>query len=280
MKPGLQAGAVYEFSATVTDSMKATLEGGEIHPYYATTAMIAHMEWAARQHILPYLEPGEEGVGYHVDVRHLRPTPVGETVTIRSTVTEVTPRRVTSRVEAWNATGQIGEGQFTQAIVPVETLQARALDLAPPESQAEAQARKPAILAAADGQSSLTLWVEKRESPYACTRYDEWLTCRALLRAPGFQHNAHGAFLLRYELEEWAQAMLAGHFSATDFIEAPFQCHLHGDVLEVGVFPEVPPGEPAPRKPSHTLRWPLPPEALPAFAAQILAQLSRFPSML
>lgn len=285
MKPGLQAGAAYEFSVQVTEAMTARLEGREIHPFYGTTSMIAHMEWAARQHILPYLEPGEEGVGYHVEVRHLRPTPVGGTVTIRSTVSDVSADRVTSRVEAWSDSGPVGEGTLTQAIVPLEVLYDRGRGQREAvESAEEAVARKPSVLGSPAGEHSLTLWIEKRESHLACTRYDEWLTCRLILKGPDFYHTERGAFLLRYELEEWAESLLAGKPGRTDFLEAPFQCSLQKEAgdwhLTVDLYPPAVPGEPAPSRPLRTLQWVCPPDRLQGFAKQLLRQLSLFPSML
>jgi predicted thioesterase len=122
MKPGLQVGEVYEFTLTVTEEMRAHFGEVEVHPLYSTASMITHMEWAARQHILPYLEPGEEGVGYHVDVKHLAPTPIGATVRVRATVMEVQLKRVTSHVEAWNDLTQIGDGTFIQGLVPIAKL--------------------------------------------------------------------------------------------------------------------------------------------------------------
>ena len=99
-------GHTYEFTAVVTEAMKASLHGVPVHDLYGTTAMIAHMEWAARQHILDSLEPGEEGVGYAIHVTHLNPTPIGATVRVRSEVTGVVTEpsgvvKVTSRVAAW-----------------------------------------------------------------------------------------------------------------------------------------------------------------------------------
>ena len=63
MRDGLKVGEQVELTITVDERMRASLLGQPVHPLYGTAAMIEHMEWAARQHILPYLAPGEEGVG-------------------------------------------------------------------------------------------------------------------------------------------------------------------------------------------------------------------------
>lgn len=130
MKPGLNLGQRYEFSVIVTEAMQARFGDVLVHPLYSTASMITHMEWAARQHILPYLEPGEEGVGYHIDVKHLKPTPLGATVRVAATVSELKPNRVSCQVEAWQEAGTkpisapklVGQGIITQALVQLADL--------------------------------------------------------------------------------------------------------------------------------------------------------------
>ncbi|MBY0404818.1 MAG: thioesterase [Cyanobacteria bacterium] len=137
MKPGLKVGAAIEYALQVQPEMQAQFNGMLVHPLYSTASMIQHLEWAARQHILPFLEPGEEGVGYHIDVKHLQPTPIGETVILQAVVQEIQERRVICAVKAWQLQEPrdpdspsealthkilIGEGTITQALVPVAHL--------------------------------------------------------------------------------------------------------------------------------------------------------------
>jgi fluoroacetyl-CoA thioesterase len=200
MKPGLAVGHTYEYSIQVEKDMQAQLAGRVIHPLYSTAAMIAHMEWASRQHILPYLEPGEEGVGFHVDVKHLAPAPIGALVKIRSTVSDISERRVTSQVEAWHDATQIGVGTFTQALVPMEKLYQHASELMPGQTPCP----PPAVLNAMSGQHTFSLEVLKWETGmFPCTRYDEWLICRLSLN----QGQYEGPCLLHYEIEEWIEAI-------------------------------------------------------------------------
>jgi fluoroacetyl-CoA thioesterase len=137
MKPGLKIGAVIEYALQVQPEMEAQFNGVRVHPLYSTASMIQHLEWAARQHILPFLETGEEGVGYHIDVKHLQPTPIGQTVILQAVVQEIQERRVICSVKAWQLQEPrdpdssskvlspkvlIGEGTITQALVPVTHL--------------------------------------------------------------------------------------------------------------------------------------------------------------
>jgi fluoroacetyl-CoA thioesterase len=204
MKSGLSLGNQYEFSIEVLQNMQAQFEDTVIHPLYSTAAMINHMEWAARQHILPYLEAGEEGVGYQVDVKHLAPAPIGAKVTIRSTVNKITHHKVTSHVEAWYGQLKIGNGQITQAIVPLNKI----YDKSDPNNETgitqASDAPPPAELTSTDGQSQLQLEILKWETGILpCTRYDEWLICKVSLIANGFSSQEEGPFLLRHEIEDW-----------------------------------------------------------------------------
>jgi fluoroacetyl-CoA thioesterase len=109
-------------SDVVTPEMFARFEGNIVHPIYSTVTMVYHMEWAARQIILPYLEDHEEGVGASVTVRHLAPSPEGTRVEITATLTKYTENKVITKVEARNEKGLIGEGEVIQIILPKEKI--------------------------------------------------------------------------------------------------------------------------------------------------------------
>lgn len=117
MKPGLKVGDSYALTLEITEAMRGELLGQLVHPLYGTAAMVAHMEWAARQHVLPYLEPDEEYVGYRVDIRHRHPAPVGARVTVRATVTDLSSDRVTCHAEATCGEVLLGEATVIQARV-------------------------------------------------------------------------------------------------------------------------------------------------------------------
>ena len=125
----MRAGFVPPLEATVstvvTEDMVATLGGQKVHPVLATARMIEWMEWAGRSLILPYLEDGEDAVGYAVDIVHLAPTLVGESFTATATFQALEGNRILARVVAENSRGVIGQGQFTQVLVPKAALTER-----------------------------------------------------------------------------------------------------------------------------------------------------------
>ena len=70
--------------------------------------------------MLPHLDKGQDTVGVRVDVSHLAPTPIGETVAYRATVTKIDGRKVTFEVEAADSRQTVGKGTHERFIVDVE----------------------------------------------------------------------------------------------------------------------------------------------------------------
>lgn len=126
MREGLVPGTAAEVQLTVTDAMAVHFdELGSVHPVYATWTMVKHMEEAGRKVILPFLDPGEDAVGYAIDVVHTAPTAVGDRVRARAVLERVDGRRIHCRVEAHNSREKIGEGRTVQVVVSRDRLYAR-----------------------------------------------------------------------------------------------------------------------------------------------------------
>lgn len=123
MRPGFLPPLSTTVSTVVTSDMVATLGGQKIHPVLATIRMIEWMEWAGRKLILPYLEPDEDAVGYRIDIVHKNPTGVGEEFSATASLLRVEGNRIITEVSAHNARGVIGQGTFTQVLLPKAQLQ-------------------------------------------------------------------------------------------------------------------------------------------------------------
>jgi fluoroacetyl-CoA thioesterase len=115
----IQLGAVGEQVTTVTEALTARHLGSGGLAVYATPAMIALMEAAAVAAIDSHLPQGQASVGTALDVKHLAATPLGGEVRARAEVTGVDGRRVTLRVEAWDAHEKIGEGTHVRYVIDV-----------------------------------------------------------------------------------------------------------------------------------------------------------------
>lgn len=104
--------------------MCPAFDGVVVHPVYSTWSLAHHMELAARKVLAPHLEDHEEGIGTHLSVDHLAPTPVGKTVRIVATCREVDAQRVICDVLAYDGTRLIGRGMQVQRVLPRSVLRA------------------------------------------------------------------------------------------------------------------------------------------------------------
>ena len=102
---------------TVTDAVTAVTMGSGDMPVLATPAMLALMENAAMLAVADRLPEGCTTVGGHISASHLKPTPVGETVTATATVTRVEGRKIEFKVEARCGETLLGEGTHLRFIV-------------------------------------------------------------------------------------------------------------------------------------------------------------------
>ena len=121
----IPVGTVHEEGIVVTGELAVNFMGVEGARVFGTPHMIAYMERTCRNAVMPFLEPGQDTVGTHVDVYHLAATPMGMLVNLRAEVTSVEDRRVNFKVQAFDEKDKIGEGTHQRAIVNVERFAAR-----------------------------------------------------------------------------------------------------------------------------------------------------------
>jgi fluoroacetyl-CoA thioesterase len=76
------------FSRVVTEADKAEFESGVVHPFYSTFALGRDVEWAGRLFVLDMLEDDEEGIGTFLNVKHVSPALVAQTVEIEAIILE------------------------------------------------------------------------------------------------------------------------------------------------------------------------------------------------
>lgn len=118
MKDGLAAGQSYEKTHTSTLEMGVRHLGPGVPAVLSTPAMIGLMEGTCVEFLTPYMSEGEQTVGFHVDVRHLAPTTIGQRVTVKIVLQEIKDTRFRFSVEAVNEGGvKIGEGTHRRAMI-------------------------------------------------------------------------------------------------------------------------------------------------------------------
>ena len=85
---------------------------------FSTPAMIGLMELTCVELTQPYLDPNEQTVGIHVDVRHLAPTKIGQSVTVTAKLLEIKDNKIRYSVSATNDQGvKICEGLHRRAVI-------------------------------------------------------------------------------------------------------------------------------------------------------------------
>jgi len=120
LKTEFAPGASDEMTITTTPDMGITHLGAGAPSMYSTPSMVQLIEGTCVRLMTRYVEPGEQSVGYRIDVKHLAPTAVGKRVTARVTLREVKGRRYVFDVEVSNEDGvRIGEGMHERAVIDI-----------------------------------------------------------------------------------------------------------------------------------------------------------------
>ena len=103
----------------------AAAVGSGLVPVFATPYMIALMEGAAANAVLPFIGEDEGTVGTHLNVAHSAATPIGMKVWAEATVTAVEGKKITFDVAAYDEAGEIGRGTHERFIIKPEKFLAK-----------------------------------------------------------------------------------------------------------------------------------------------------------
>ena len=122
----LETGICGEQSVLVTEANTAKTMGSGTLDVFATPALVALAEKTCWQSIAPALEEGSGTVGTKLELEHTAPTPLGMTVTCHSELIAVEGRKLVFKVEVFDQTGKIGEGEHERFIVANEKFFAKA----------------------------------------------------------------------------------------------------------------------------------------------------------
>lgn len=110
----------YTSKKVVTENDTAEIVGSGTLPVFATPMMVALMENAAMKAAEQLLQEGESTVGSELNIKHLRPTAIGEEVSATATLIAQEGRKLTFTVVATDKNGTIGEGTHIRYIVNIE----------------------------------------------------------------------------------------------------------------------------------------------------------------
>jgi len=121
MKKGAAAGLTHKQTWVVTPEMGVQHFGPGVPTVLSTPSMISMMERTCVELLTPYMEEDEQSVGFHVDVKHLAPTRMGQSATITARLEEVKEGRFRFAVEATNDQGvKIGTGSHRRALIKLK----------------------------------------------------------------------------------------------------------------------------------------------------------------
>src|SRR5215475_4333030 len=121
MKETLKPGMSFEKTITTTPEMGISHMGPGVPSMYSTPSMIGLMEGTCVEFLTPHMDTGEQTVGFHIDVKHLAPTKIGQKVRGKVSLQEIKGRRLLFTVEAFNEDGtKVGEGTHERAVVSID----------------------------------------------------------------------------------------------------------------------------------------------------------------
>jgi predicted thioesterase len=113
----LKAGLSAQRTTTVTDANTAAhMQSGDLQ-VFATPAMVALMEYAAKSAVEEALTEGATTVGSEMNVSHIKPSGLGAHVTATAVLIAVEGRKLTFNVGARDDDGVIGEGTHVRFVV-------------------------------------------------------------------------------------------------------------------------------------------------------------------
>ena len=125
MKSRPKIGEVGEL-AIPTDMKHAVEFAGDGMPAVVSTPnIIQFLERTARQALAPHLEADERSVGIEIDIRHLAPTPIGETIHCTARVMAVDGTKVSFQIEARDQHEVIVRGLHKRAIIRTDAFSRR-----------------------------------------------------------------------------------------------------------------------------------------------------------
>ena len=120
MKSLPRIGAIGEQRFVVEPKHAIDFAIGGMPMVLCTPWLLWFLEHAAREAVLPWLEPDESTVGLDLDVRHLAPTPVGHTVTCSARLIQIEGARLTFQLEARDEMELIARGMHKLQVIHIE----------------------------------------------------------------------------------------------------------------------------------------------------------------
>jgi fluoroacetyl-CoA thioesterase len=122
VKENIRTGTVGEEKFVVEESHLIDFAHDGMPEILSTPWLIWFLEHAARNAVLPLLEPGESTVGIVVNVQHLAATPLGENVVCTARVINVDGPQISFQLEAHDEHEPIARGTHKLRVIQAARL--------------------------------------------------------------------------------------------------------------------------------------------------------------
>ena len=125
MKARPKIGTVGEMKFVVGQEHVIDFATGGMPAVLSTPRLVALIERTARESLYPFLDDSERSVGGEIEIRHLAPTPIGQSVTITTRVIGADGRAVDFQFEVRDEHEVIARGLHKRGVINVESFAKR-----------------------------------------------------------------------------------------------------------------------------------------------------------
>lgn len=117
MKNSAKVGDTGELQFLVQESHAISFPGKNAPPVLSTPSLIWFLEHAAIKVLEPLLDPGEASVGTDIELQHLAPTPLGQSVTCVASVVQSDGPTIAFKLEAHDNDELIAIGYHRRRVI-------------------------------------------------------------------------------------------------------------------------------------------------------------------
>ena len=114
----IQLDKVFEESYVIKNENSAENMGSGDLAVLSTPSLVAFMENAAKNYLNKFLPEEMGSVGSNINIDHIAPTLIGNSITVRGKITEIIKEKIIKfSIEAYEKDKKIGDAEHTRVII-------------------------------------------------------------------------------------------------------------------------------------------------------------------
>lgn len=114
----IEVNKVFEGKYTILEENSAKNMGSGDLDVLSTPSLVAFMENAAKIYLNNFLPQELGSVGSNININHIAPTLIGNSITVRGKITEVIKeKKIKFSIEAYEKDKKIGDAEHTRVII-------------------------------------------------------------------------------------------------------------------------------------------------------------------